>query len=110
MDLSTGGDIRSIRRRILEASAVPVGTVPIYDAAVRVLRQGRSVHAMTAAGILRAVRDHVEQGVDFITVHCGVTRDVIRTLEQSPRVCGICLLYTSPSPRDGATSRMPSSA
>ena len=89
MDLSTGGDIRSIRRRILEASRVPVGTVPIYDAAVRVLRQGRSVHAMTAAGILRAVRDHVEQGVDFITVHCGVTRDVLRTLEQSPRVCGI---------------------
>ena len=89
MDLSTGGDIRSVRRQILESSRVPVGTVPIYDAAVRVLRQGRSVHAMTAAGILRAVRDHVEQGVDFITVHCGVTRDVLRTLEQTPRVCGI---------------------
>jgi len=89
MDLSTGGDIRSIRRRILEASRVPVGTVPIYDAAVRALRRGRKIPSMTAADILRAVRDHAEQGVDFVTVHCGVTTEVLRTLERSPRVCGI---------------------
>jgi len=89
MDLSTGGDIRAIRQRILESSPVPVGTVPIYDAAVTAVREHGAVRAMTAESILAAIRGHVEQGVDFITVHCGVTRAVIRTLEQTPRVCGI---------------------
>ena len=89
MDLSTGGDIRAIRRRILETSTVPVGTVPIYDAAVRAVHEHGAVSAMTAEHILGAVRDHAEQGVDFVTVHCGVTRQVIRTLESTPRVCGI---------------------
>ena len=89
MDLSTGGDIREIRRRILEASAVPVGTVPIYDAAVSAVSDGGAVRDMTAADILGAVRDHAEQGVDFVTVHCGVTRAALETLRSAPRVCGI---------------------
>ena len=89
MDLSTGGDIRMIRQRVLEASRVPVGTVPIYDAGVRAAREQGGVRAMTVEGILGAVREHAEQGVDFVTLHCGVTRDVLRTLRQSPRVCGI---------------------
>jgi phosphomethylpyrimidine synthase len=88
MDLSTGGDIVAIRRKILEKSPVPVGTVPIYDAAVRCAKAG-GIREMTAAHMLGALRDHVEQGVDFVTVHCGVTRDVLRTLDGSSRVCGI---------------------
>jgi phosphomethylpyrimidine synthase len=88
MDLSTGGDIRSIRQTILEKCPVPVGTVPIYDAAVRLAKSG-GIRAMTAGTMMQALRDHVEQGVDFVTVHCGVNREVLRTLEHSQRICGI---------------------
>jgi len=89
MDLSTGGDIRAIRRTILERSPVPVGTVPIYEAAIRAAEVRGGIRFMSAEDILAAVREHAEQGVDFVTVHCGVTREVLRTLEQSPRVCGM---------------------
>ena len=89
MDLSTGGELREIRQGILEASPVVVGTVPIYDAAIRAVRAEGGIRFMTPGSILGAARDHAEQGVDFLTVHCGVTSDVLRTLEQSPRVCGI---------------------
>ena len=89
MDLSIGGDLRSIRRSILEASTVPVGTVPIYDAATEALRKHGGIKYMAPEDMLGAVRDHAEQGVDFVTVHCGVNRDVLRTLKQSPRVCDI---------------------
>ena len=89
MDLSTGGDLRAIRQQVLERSTVPVGTVPIYDAAVTTVRRDGAITRMTADDMLGAVRNHAEQGVDFVTVHCGVTRDVLRALAQSPRVCGI---------------------
>jgi len=90
MDLSTGGDLPDLRRRILENSPVPVGTVPIYDAAVHAARQSRQgLHGMSADDILAAVRRHCEDGVDFVTLHCAVTRDVVRHLRERPRVCGI---------------------
>jgi len=89
MDLSTGGDLRAIRQSILGASIVPVGTVPIYDAATETLRSHGGIKHMTPEDILGAVRSHAEQGVDFVTVHCGVTRDVLQTLKQTPRVCDI---------------------
>jgi len=89
MDLSTGGDLRAIRQRILAASSVPLGTVPIYDAATQTMRAHGGIKFMTPEDIMSAVRDHAEQGVDFLTLHCGVTRDVVNTLRQTPRVCGI---------------------
>ena len=89
MDLSTGGDLRTIRQSILDAAAVPIGTVPIYDAGTRAIREGGSVRAMTADGILATVRAHAEQGVDFLTLHCGVTREVVDTLVRQRRVCGM---------------------
>lgn len=89
MDLSTGGDLVAIRQAVLEAARVPVGTVPIYDAAVQAVRQHGAIRAMTAEGILGAVRAHAEQGVDFVTVHCGVTRAVVETLAASRRLCGM---------------------
>jgi len=89
MDLSTGGDLRITRQKILEACAVTLGTVPIYDAAVTAARENGGIRHMTAGGMLAAVREHAEQGVDFLTLHCGVTREVVQTLERSPRVAGI---------------------
>ncbi|HUT33200.1 MAG TPA: phosphomethylpyrimidine synthase ThiC [Planctomycetota bacterium] len=89
MDLSTGGDLVAIRQAILDQANVPLGTVPIYDAAVQAVREHGAIRAMTADGILGAVRAHAEQGVDFVTVHCGVTKAVVGTLLAGRRVCGM---------------------
>ncbi len=83
MDLSTGGDIQAMRHMIVEASNVPVGTVPVYDAIVHHPR----VVDLTADDFLAAIRRHIEDGVDFITVHCGVTRECIPLLEK--RIMGV---------------------
>jgi len=89
MDLSTGGDLEVIRQAILDAAAVPVGTVPIYDIGTRCVREHGSIRAMTADGILDTVRAHAEQGVDFVTVHCGITKAVVDTATTNRRVCGV---------------------
>lgn len=89
MDLSTGGNLRSIRKKIVKESAVPVGSVPIYEAIVKSLRSLGSAEKMTAAEMLDAIRLHGEDGISFVTVHCGVTQSAIEHLKRKPRVCGI---------------------
>ena len=73
MDLSTGGDIRAVRKAIISASLPVIGTVPIYQAAAQMLAEGRAIVEMTADDLFRAIEENGEDGVDFITVHCGVT-------------------------------------
>jgi phosphomethylpyrimidine synthase len=68
MDLSTGGDIPKIRRAIVQASPIPVGTVPIYEALTRV----RRVEDLTADLMLEVIHEQAEQGVDYMTIHAGV--------------------------------------
>ncbi|KPJ51946.1 MAG: phosphomethylpyrimidine synthase, partial [Planctomycetes bacterium DG_58] len=90
MDLSTGGDLVAIRRAIIERSPVPVGSVCVYDAAVTAVEtSGKNILAMTPQSMLEAFRAHASDGVDFITVHAGVTREVLADLEAHPRVCGM---------------------
>ncbi len=89
MDLSTGGPIDEVRNAVVSASPVPVGTVPIYQAAVRAQEERGGIVAMTKEDIFRAVEDHCASGVDFITVHCGVTSRVLETLRANPRVADI---------------------
>jgi phosphomethylpyrimidine synthase len=89
MDLSTGGDIRAIRRRIMDAANVVFGTVPIYEAAAGAVRRRGRLDKMTAADMIRAVRRHAEDGVDFVTVHCGVTRRITESAALGRRICGI---------------------
>lgn len=89
MDLSTGGDLRSIRRRIIESTVLTVGSVPIYEAAVKAVRHKHTMVDMTAEDMLDAVRLHCEDGVDFITVHCGATRGVLKHLKENKRICGV---------------------
>jgi phosphomethylpyrimidine synthase len=89
MDLSTGGDLGTIRRAILEASTVPVGTVPIYQAAVAAVKAGKAIVEMTADDLFGAIEENGEDGVDFITVHCGVTRQSVARIEQQGRLLGI---------------------
>jgi phosphomethylpyrimidine synthase len=89
MDLSTGGDLRSIRRRIVDGSSVPVGSVPIYEAIVEAVRKRGGGENMEAEEMLDAIRLHGEDGISFVTVHSGVTLSALEHLEHKPRACGI---------------------
>lgn len=89
MDLSTGGDIDQSRKAILQASPVMVGTVPLYQALVDAEEKGRGMVEMTDEDIFHAIEKHCEDGADFITVHCGVTLEVIESLRNSGRVMDI---------------------
>jgi len=88
MDLSTGGDLAAIRRSILEVCSVPLGTVPIYEAEFRAARQG-SFYDMTPDLLFEVIEEHGKQGVDYITVHCGVTTMSLERYRKSERVTGI---------------------
>lgn len=86
MDLSTGSGIPLTRQRIIEESAVCVGTVPMYEAAVRARdKYGAFVH-MQVDDLFAVIEDHGKEGVDFITVHCGATRKVAETMQQQGRI------------------------
>lgn len=89
MDLSTGGDIDAVRRAVLERSAVPVGTVPIYQAAIESQEKHGSIVQMTADEMFDAVERHAADGVDFVTVHCGVTTKALDALEKTGRIADI---------------------
>lgn len=88
MDLSTGGDIDSIRRKIIKESSVPVGTVPIYQAGLTKARES-SVVDMTEDDIFKGIELHAKDGVDFMTVHCGITRETVESLRNSGRLMSI---------------------
>jgi phosphomethylpyrimidine synthase len=89
MDLSTGGDIGAIRTAVMEKATVPVGTVPIYEAAIRAVRSGRPMVEMTEEDIFKAIEDHLASGVDFLTVHCGVTRSTVDRLKECGRLTDV---------------------
>ena len=89
MDLSTGGPIRDMRRMLTAKSPIAVGTVPIYEAAVRAAKSHGRMSKMTADSIFEVIEDHVAEGVDFVTVHCGVTRKTIDRLKNEGRVLDI---------------------
>jgi len=89
MDLSTGGDLDRTRELIVRNSPVSVGSVPVYQAAAVARERRGSLVEMTVEDIFRAVEAHCSSGVDFVTVHCGVTRRVLDTLHRNPRVADI---------------------
>ncbi len=89
MDLSTGGDIRGIRQAVMAASALVVGTVPIYQAVVDLTARKTAISEMTADDLFRVIEENGEDGVDFITVHCGVTRRSVAAVEEQGRTLGI---------------------
>ena len=89
MDLSTGGDLDKIRKTILSESTVPLGTVPIYQAAVETVKKKKSIVNMEVEDIFSMIEKQVEDGVDFITVHCGLTRESARRLKDEGRLLDI---------------------
>ncbi len=89
MDLSTGGDLKRIRKAILARTPIPLGTVPIYQAAVRAMDRGDSIVEMTVEDLFEAVESQAREGVDFMTVHCGLTRKAIDRLKRQGRVADV---------------------
>lgn len=88
MDLSTGGDIDAIRRSILERCTVPLGTVPVYQAVVEVSKRGGEIADCTKDDFLGVVERQAKDGVDFMTIHCGLVRRLAEEVAKS-RTAGV---------------------
>jgi len=89
MDLSISGNLDEIRRAILGTVNVPIGTVPIYQAAIESANRKGSIIHMTEDDIFNTIEKHAKDGVDFMTVHCGVTKQIVKRLAKYPRLMGI---------------------
>lgn len=89
MDLSTAGSLSEIRKTIMKAARVPLGTVPVYETAVESARGKRSIVDMTEDDMFRTIEEHARDGVDFMTIHCGVTKSIIDRIVEHPRLMGI---------------------
>jgi len=90
MDLSTGPAIDETRKTVILASTVPVGTVPIYQAAVEMPeKKNRPMVEMTANDLFEVIERHGEDGVDFITVHCGVAQYSVERIKKEGRLLGV---------------------
>ena len=87
MDLSTGGPIDEIRRAIIAETDVCIGSVPLYQAACdTVVKKGKAIVDMTVDEIFDGIRKHLDDGVDFITVHRGVTRATVERMDREGRI------------------------
>ena len=84
MDLSTGGDLVAIRKKVL-AFDTTVGTVPVYEA----VRRAGNAADVDADLLFKVIREHCQQGVDFLTLHCGVNRQALAALRKDPRLMGV---------------------
>ncbi|MBZ0220925.1 MAG: phosphomethylpyrimidine synthase ThiC [Candidatus Methylomirabilis sp.] len=89
MDLSTGGDVSAIRKAVMAESSVPIGTVPIYQAAYDARKKGKSFVELEPDEMFDSIEAHAQDGVDFVTVHCGVTRSSVERVRKEGRIMGI---------------------
>ncbi len=86
MDLSIFGDTRTFRRRLVQESPVMLGTVPMYDA---VAKYGKNIKDMTIDELFRVTEEHMEDGIDFLTIHAGLNRTCIERIQKNPRLTHI---------------------
>jgi len=92
MDLSTGvteADVNNIRNQILNEIKVPIGTVPIYQSALRALEKKGAIINFDEDDLFNVVEEQAKEGVDFFTIHVGVTKDIVTYLKDHPRMMGI---------------------
>ena len=86
MDLSSHGDTIPFRRKLTAECPAMIGTVPVYDA---VIHYQRDLATLTAKDFIDVVRLHAEDGVDFVTLHCGITRKTIEQIKKHKRKMNI---------------------
>lgn len=89
MDLSTGADIDDTRKQIINATKLPIGTVPMYQAGKEALDFHKDISKLSKEKLFSDIKKQCEDGIDFITVHCGVTKFVVEQLEKQTRVTDI---------------------
>jgi len=90
MDLSMGGDLDAVRRGILENCPVPLGTVPIYQAVAETVEQRKKdIVEVTEDHIFKTIEKQAVDGVDFMTIHCGITRNLQERLLRQKRIMGV---------------------
>ena len=89
MDLSVGGDLTRVRNEVLKHSTVPIGTVPVYEVAVRAQEKNKNFLKFDPQDVLDVLTDQAKQGVDFFTVHSGVTQSSLKVLGQHKRLLGV---------------------
>lgn len=86
MDLSNSGKTRQFRQQLIEETPLMVGTVPMYDA---IGYMEKPLVKLTKDDLLEVVRAHAEDGVDFMTIHCGINKSVIKTFKETGRLMNI---------------------
>ena len=89
MDLSVGAGLLKTRKEVLKHSSVPVGTVPVYEIAVKAQERYGNFLKFTAQDMLAVLEEQAKEGVDFFTIHSGVTRKSLAALKKSKRLMGI---------------------
>ena len=92
MDLSTGvteADVNNIRNQILNEIKVPIGTVPIYQSALRALETKGAIINFDEDDLFNVVEQQAKEGVDFFTIHVGVTKELVNYLKDHPRNMGV---------------------
>jgi len=89
MDLSTGGSLDEIRKAVIKESSVPIGTVPIYQAVVETVKNKQAMVHMSVDTLFKVIEKQAEDGVDFITVHCGLTRESAGRLKREGRLMDV---------------------
>jgi len=89
MDLSIGGDLNAIRKLIIDHAGLPIGTVPIYQAAVETVKKRKTITKLDPDELFDVIESQGQDGVDFITVHCGVTQRSLERLKKQGRTTDI---------------------
>ena len=82
MDLSTGPRFREVRRAIIDAIQAPIGTVPIYQAGIISSKNKGAVVDMDEDDMFSAIEEQAREGVDFMTLHCGITQDMVEKIQR----------------------------
>ena len=89
MDLSTAGDLDAIRKEMLETCPLPLGTVPLYGVAQKYIAQGKDPALFNGVELIDEIEKQAEQGVDFMTLHMGVTERAAAMAQGDNRILGI---------------------
>ena len=89
MDLSTGPKLNEFRKAILDAVDIPIGTVPIYEAGAHTLNANKEIIDMDPDLIFKVIESQAKEGVDFMTLHCGITKELVPKIQSQKRKMGI---------------------
>ncbi len=89
MDLSTGGDITGIRRELIRNSSIPFGNVPVYQMVIDILKRKKTFVEMDPVEMLEFIEEQAEDGVDYMTIHSGLTQKAVERVKNQGRIAGI---------------------